>query len=139
MNLVCPQTLVRGAYNRRQESCADYAAVNDQRGVAEPKSLRYFTLGTVAYYMIAPLVWHLDCFKPLYQDCDYRLRSRGAQRNRRSDVLAFRNWTAHGFGQLDAVRTVFFCSLSLFLRIEVIFLSVFLSMLGINRDTYIGE
>jgi glycosyltransferase involved in cell wall biosynthesis len=55
------------------------------------------------------------------------------------DALAFRNWAAHGFGQLDAIRTVFFCSLSLFLGIEVIFSSVFLSMLGISRDTYIGE
>lgn len=55
------------------------------------------------------------------------------------DSLAFRNWAANGFGQLDAVRTVFFCSLSLFLGIEIIFSSVFLSMLGISRDTYIGE
>ena len=55
------------------------------------------------------------------------------------DAIAFRNWAARGFGHLDAVRTVFFCSLSLFLGIEVIFSSVFLSMLGISRDTYIGE
>jgi glycosyltransferase involved in cell wall biosynthesis len=55
------------------------------------------------------------------------------------DAMAFRNWAASGFGHLDAVRTVFFCSLSLFLGVEVIFSSVFLSMLGISRDTYIGE
>jgi len=55
------------------------------------------------------------------------------------DALVFRSWAAQGFGQLQAVRTVFFSSLSLFLGIEVIFSSVFLSMLGISRDTYIGE
>jgi len=55
------------------------------------------------------------------------------------DALVFRSWAAHGFGQIQAVRTVFFSSLSLFLGIEVIFSSVFLSMLGISRDTYIGE
>lgn len=55
------------------------------------------------------------------------------------DVLAFRNWATHGFGHLDAVRIVFFCSLALFLGVEIIFSSVFLSMLGISRDTYIGE
>ncbi len=55
------------------------------------------------------------------------------------DALAFRTWATHGFGHLDAVRTVFFCSLALILGIEIIFSSVFLSMLGISRDTYIGE
>jgi len=55
------------------------------------------------------------------------------------DAVVFLRWAASGFGHLYAVRTVFFCSLSLFLGIEVIFSSVFLSMLGISRDTYIGE
>jgi glycosyltransferase involved in cell wall biosynthesis len=55
------------------------------------------------------------------------------------DAVVFRNWAVTGFSQLQAVRTVFFCSLALFLGIEVIFSSVFLSMLGISRDTYIGE
>ena len=55
------------------------------------------------------------------------------------DALAFRNWAAGGFGHFDDVRTAFFCSLSLFLGVEVVFSSVFLSMLGISRDTYIGE
>lgn len=55
------------------------------------------------------------------------------------DAMVFRSYVDHGFGELHAVRTVFFCSLSLFLGIEVIFSSVFLSMLGISRDTYIGE
>jgi glycosyltransferase involved in cell wall biosynthesis len=55
------------------------------------------------------------------------------------DAIAFHNWAARGFGHFDDVRTAFFCSLSLFLGVEVIFSSVFLSMLGISRDTYIGE
>jgi hypothetical protein len=55
------------------------------------------------------------------------------------DAFAFGRWAAHGFGQLQEVRSVFFSSLSLFLGVEVIFSSIFLSMLGISRDTYIGE
>jgi len=55
------------------------------------------------------------------------------------DAIVFWQWAAHSFGHLQAVRTVFFCSLSFFLGVEVIFSSVFLSMLGIHRDTYIGE
>jgi hypothetical protein len=55
------------------------------------------------------------------------------------DAIVFGQWAARGYGHFNAVRTVFFCSLSLFLGIEVLFSSVFLSMLGISRDTYIGE
>lgn len=55
------------------------------------------------------------------------------------DAIVLSGWIAHGFGHLYAVRSVFFSSLSLFLGIEVVFSSVFLSMLGISRDTYIGE
>lgn len=55
------------------------------------------------------------------------------------DAMAFSHWARSGFGRLEEVRTVFFSSLSLFLGIEVLFSSVFLSMLGINRDTYMGD
>jgi glycosyltransferase involved in cell wall biosynthesis len=55
------------------------------------------------------------------------------------DVIVGWRWATNGFGYLYAVRTVFFSSLSLFLGIEIVFSSVFLSMLGISRDTYIGE
>lgn len=55
------------------------------------------------------------------------------------DATVFWNWAAHGFGQLPLVRTVFFCSLSFFLGMEILFSSVFLSMLGISRATYIGD
>ena len=55
------------------------------------------------------------------------------------DATVFWQWAAKGFGHLNPVRTVFFCSSCFFLGIEVIFSSVFLSMLGLHRDTYIGE
>ncbi len=55
------------------------------------------------------------------------------------DAIVFLRWASRGFGHLYAVRTVFFCSLSLFLGVEILFSSIFLSMLGIIRDTYIGE
>lgn len=55
------------------------------------------------------------------------------------DAMAFCHWAAAGFRHLYAVRAVFFGSLALFVGIEVLFSSVFLSMLGISRDTYIGE
>jgi glycosyltransferase involved in cell wall biosynthesis len=55
------------------------------------------------------------------------------------DARVFWQWASAGFGQLHPVRTVFFCSLAFFLGVEIIFSSIFLSMLGISRDTYIGD
>jgi glycosyltransferase involved in cell wall biosynthesis len=55
------------------------------------------------------------------------------------DAIALWQWASDGFGQLHSVRLVFFSTLSLCLGIEVLFSSVFLSMLGISRDTYIGD
>jgi glycosyltransferase involved in cell wall biosynthesis len=48
-------------------------------------------------------------------------------------------WVASGFGQLAAVRQVLFWSMWLFLGVQLIFASFFLSMLGISRGTYIGD
>jgi glycosyltransferase involved in cell wall biosynthesis len=48
-------------------------------------------------------------------------------------------WAASGFGPLFEVREVLFWSMWLFLGIETIFASFFLSMLGISRETYIGD
>jgi glycosyltransferase involved in cell wall biosynthesis len=48
-------------------------------------------------------------------------------------------WAASGFGPLYEVREVLFWSMWLFLGIQVIFSSFFLSMLGISRGTYIGD
>jgi hypothetical protein len=49
-------------------------------------------------------------------------------------------WAASGFGPLYlGVRAVLFWSMWMFLGLQVIFSSFFLSMLGISRDTYIGD
>ena len=48
-------------------------------------------------------------------------------------------WAASGFGPLYQVRTVVFWSMWMFLGLQVIFSSFFLSMLGISRDTYMGD
>ncbi len=48
-------------------------------------------------------------------------------------------WVASGFGRLSEVRQILFWSMWLFLGIQIIFSSFFLSMLGVSRDTYIGD
>jgi glycosyltransferase involved in cell wall biosynthesis len=48
-------------------------------------------------------------------------------------------WVASGFGPLEAVRQVLFWSMWLFVGVQVVFGSFFLSMLGISRGTYIGD
>jgi glycosyltransferase involved in cell wall biosynthesis len=48
-------------------------------------------------------------------------------------------WISSGFGPLQQVRQVLFWSMWLFLGVQVIFASFFLSMLGISRGTYIGD
>jgi hypothetical protein len=48
-------------------------------------------------------------------------------------------WAASGFGPLQQVREVLFWSMWLFLGVQIIFSSFFLSMLGISRGTYIGD
>ncbi len=48
-------------------------------------------------------------------------------------------WAAGGFGELDEVRQLLFWAMWLFLGVQVIFASFFLSMLGISRGTYIGD
>ena len=48
-------------------------------------------------------------------------------------------WAASGFGELHQVRQVLFWSMWLFLGLQVIFASFLLSMLGISRETYIGD
>lgn len=48
-------------------------------------------------------------------------------------------WASSGFGELQQVRQVLFWSMWLFLGLQVIFSSFFLSMLGISRGTYIGD
>ncbi len=50
------------------------------------------------------------------------------------------HWAASGFGPLnDGLRAVLFWSMWLFLGVQEIFSSYFLSMLGVSRGTYIGD
>jgi len=48
-------------------------------------------------------------------------------------------WAATGFGELHQIRQVLFWSMWLFLGLQMIFASFFLSMLGISRGTFIGD
>jgi glycosyltransferase involved in cell wall biosynthesis len=48
-------------------------------------------------------------------------------------------WASSGFGPLAQVRGVLFWAMWLFLGVQIIFSSFFLSMLGISRGTYIGD
>jgi hypothetical protein len=48
-------------------------------------------------------------------------------------------WAVSGFGPLAQVRGVLFWSMWLFLGVQIVFASFFLSMLGISRGTYIGD
>ena len=50
----------------------------------------------------------------------------------------FFQWAGEGFGPLHQVRDVIFWSLWLFVGVQIFFSSIFLSMLGISRDTFIG-
>jgi len=48
-------------------------------------------------------------------------------------------WAASDFGPFDQIRSVIFFSLWFFPRVQTIFSSFFISMLGISRGTYIGD
>ena len=48
-------------------------------------------------------------------------------------------WVSSDFGHLYEIRQVLFWCMWLFLGIQIIFSSFFLSMLGISRETYIGD
>jgi len=48
-------------------------------------------------------------------------------------------WAASGFGELHEIREVLFWSMWLFLGLQIIFAAFFLSMLGISRETFIGD
>jgi glycosyltransferase involved in cell wall biosynthesis len=54
-------------------------------------------------------------------------------------VWLFWKWAASDFGPFHQIRAVIFFSLLLFLGIQIIFSSFFISMLGISRGTYIGD
>jgi glycosyltransferase involved in cell wall biosynthesis len=48
-------------------------------------------------------------------------------------------WAVAGLGTLFQVRQILFWSMWLFLGLQIIFSSFFLSMLGISRGTYVGD
>ena len=48
-------------------------------------------------------------------------------------------WVHSGFGPLAQLRQVLFWAMWLFLGLQIVFASFFLSMLGISRGTYIGD
>jgi glycosyltransferase involved in cell wall biosynthesis len=48
-------------------------------------------------------------------------------------------WAAGEFGPLYEIRWVLFWSMWLFIGVQVIFASFCLSMLGVSRDTYVGD
>jgi len=48
-------------------------------------------------------------------------------------------WASSGFGELHQIRQVLFWSMWLFLGLQIIFAAFFLSMLGISRETFIGD
>lgn len=48
-------------------------------------------------------------------------------------------WAASGFRELHEIREVLFWSMWLFLGLQIIFAAFFLSMLGISRETFIGD
>ncbi len=48
-------------------------------------------------------------------------------------------WASSGFGELHEIRQVLFWSMWLFLGLQIIFAAFFLSMLGISRETFIGD
>jgi hypothetical protein len=54
-------------------------------------------------------------------------------------TIAVWRWAASGFGPLYQVREILFWSMWLFLGVQAIFSSFFLSMLGISRGTFIGD
>lgn len=55
------------------------------------------------------------------------------------DVWVLRQWAGTGFGAFHMMRGVIFWSMWLFLGVQAVFSSFFLSMLGISRGTFIGD
>jgi glycosyltransferase involved in cell wall biosynthesis len=55
------------------------------------------------------------------------------------DTRIFWGWVSEGFGRLHDERGVLFWSLWFVLGVQILFSSFLLSMLGISRDTYIGD
>lgn len=55
------------------------------------------------------------------------------------EIWVLVKWMSSGFGPLHEVRVLIFFAFWFLLGIQIVFSSFFLSMLGISRDTYIGD
>jgi hypothetical protein len=55
------------------------------------------------------------------------------------DVRVFAEWARSGFGEFSQLRSVIFWTLWFFLGTQVLFSSIFLSMLGVSRGTFLGD
>jgi glycosyltransferase involved in cell wall biosynthesis len=55
------------------------------------------------------------------------------------DFMVFRGWAVGGYGSLAQMRPIIFWSMIMFLGVQIVFSSFFLSMLGISRGTYVGD
>lgn len=54
-------------------------------------------------------------------------------------LWVFWKWAIGGYGLFQDIRALIFFSLWFFLGVQIIFSAFFLSMLGISRETYIGD
>ncbi len=55
------------------------------------------------------------------------------------DVAIFWEWKQGGFGSFSEMRWLLFWSMLFFIGVQTVFSSFFMSMLGISRDTYVGD
>ncbi len=55
------------------------------------------------------------------------------------DLVVFINWSKGGYGPLHEMRLAIFGSTFLIVGVQIMFSSTFLSMLGVNRETFIGD
>ena len=55
------------------------------------------------------------------------------------DANVFLEWRESGYGQLSEMRLAILGSTLIIVGAQIIFSGIFLSMLGVSRDTYIGD
>lgn len=55
------------------------------------------------------------------------------------DLIVFINWAKTGFGFFQQMRLAILGSTLLIVGVQIVFSGIFLSMLGVSRDTYIGD
>jgi hypothetical protein len=55
------------------------------------------------------------------------------------DAAIFWKWKEGGFGPFSEMRWLLFWSMLFFIGVQTVFSSFFMSMLGVSRDTYVGD